>query len=174
MNSSLLVTGDVTARNFLNTSDRRLKCDIEDFTNPSELIKNLKPKKYRWKTSANNQDKIIGLIAQQVQKVKSSLVKQDRNGRLCIDYGQIQVVTIAAVQELYNNNLSHKNLQLNNEGKPLPAKLLDCNAFFFTRTEAISKLNKQVCILQEQVVALTKQLHGLELRNPCTLTCKSR
>jgi hypothetical protein len=95
------VLGDVIARHFLHTSDQKLKCDIEDYNEAINVLLQLDPKRFRWKSGERSSDPIIGLIAQEVQKVAPSLVKEGQDGYLSIDYGQITAVLIAATKQMW-------------------------------------------------------------------------
>lgn len=82
-NYKLHVNGDTyTSGSFLspsNTSDRRLKKDIEDF-NATEIISKLFPKSFKWNNHANEligfdtEEVQYGLIAQEVKEILPSFV----------------------------------------------------------------------------------------------------
>ncbi len=71
------VKGIVRAQGFLQYSDARLKTDIQDLADALSIVLSLEGKVYRWKENALNSEasdtigskKVIGLIAQEVQKI---------------------------------------------------------------------------------------------------------
>lgn len=74
VNGPLEVQGSVTAKQFIQFSDIRLKTNITDIVDALKIVTSLEGKMYHWKTSALPEEqsggqKVIGLIAQEVRKV---------------------------------------------------------------------------------------------------------
>lgn len=97
---SLRVNGVVRAKAFLQFSDMRLKADINDLVDAVNIVSQLQGKSYVWKTDQESEEKggkrVIGLIAQEVQKVLPQVVHQDENGFLSVAYAELVPVLIEA------------------------------------------------------------------------------
>jgi len=81
-------------------SDRRLKKDIHPLHLSMEKILQLQPSQYHFKAQPEAPHQQIGLIAQDVAKILPSLVNTDDKGYHYINYDQVNVVAIAAVQQM--------------------------------------------------------------------------
>jgi len=116
VHGGLQVEGIVRAQGFLQYSDLRLKTDVEDIVDAVSLISKLEGKRYRWKGSQEIERmgghgkapimtpderglQVIGLIAQQVQKVLPEAVHEDEHGFLSIDYVEIIPVLVEAFNQ---------------------------------------------------------------------------
>ena len=96
--------GIVRARAFFQFSDLRLKTNIEDLVDAVNLIKQLDGKTYYWKDgapvdSATPGRRVIGLIAQEVQRVLPELVQEDENGILSVSYTELIPILIEAFKQ---------------------------------------------------------------------------
>jgi hypothetical protein len=90
----------VTAAGLVLTSDARMKTDVGDLSYGLQQLLKLRPVTYRWKESAISQEKQIGLIAQEVQKVVPEAVHVNRHtGMLGINYIELLPVMIRGLQE---------------------------------------------------------------------------
>jgi prepilin-type N-terminal cleavage/methylation domain-containing protein len=100
-------TGVLTASSFFYSSDRRLKKDIKPLPhNMLERLLALQPVSFRWKS---NNEKEIGLIAQDVQHQFPDLVETSKdNGYLSIQMGNLVSPIIEALRELHEENESLK------------------------------------------------------------------
>ena len=85
---------------FVNSSDKRLKKDIENLSYGLAEILVLKPKEYNW-INSENEHKSFGLIAQDVQEVMQELVHtaDDKEQSLSISYIELIPVLIKGMQE---------------------------------------------------------------------------
>ena len=86
----LEVHGVVKAKAFLQFSDLRLKTDISDLLDAVDIVSHLQGKTYQWKKGAVPSDqsggkRVIGLIAQEVQRVLPEVVHEGKNST----YGMI-------------------------------------------------------------------------------------
>ncbi|WP_370097234.1 tail fiber domain-containing protein [Xanthomarina gelatinilytica] len=131
------------------SSDRRLKKDIEDLNYGLSEILALSPKAYNWKNREQDY-KSMGLIAQEVQSVIKELVHtaDDENKTLSVSYTELIPVLIKAIQEQQVIIESQKltisaQEQTNTEQSDLLQVLLD-------RVEA---LEKNTVLLSKQVLA---------------------
>lgn len=76
------------------------------------MLLQLNPKCFQWRNGEPLRYPIIGLIAQEVQKVAPSLVKEGEDGYLSVDYGQIIAILIkAAKQMLFDSHASKEELK---------------------------------------------------------------
>ena len=118
-NNSALGTGALYTNGGLltntNPSDARLKTDIQDITLGLDFISQLKPVSYKWLNNRANQDTQYGFIAQDVQEIEPSLVREfeaavdidsensdDRKTvtRLGLEEKGIYTAMVKAIQEL--------------------------------------------------------------------------
>lgn len=101
----LNVDGTARARAFLQYSDIRLKTNVEDLVGALDTISKLQGVSYRWKPGASAPNstgglKVIGLIAQDVEKVLPELVRRDKDGWLSVAYVEIIPILIEACKDL--------------------------------------------------------------------------
>ena len=90
-------SGDLYAVNFVSTSDRRMKEDVQKVENGLALIEALEGVTFRWKNTPN---KSIGVIAQDLEEVLPVLVFTNEDGQKSVNYDGIIGVLIEAVKEL--------------------------------------------------------------------------
>jgi hypothetical protein len=115
-NSNITATGDVTA---FQTSDKRLKKNINKLNNSLEIINKLNPVSYNWNkkakelNSTKTDDKNFGLIAQELEEILPELVHNMYNEEKIkgIDYIQLIPFLIKSIQELNEeiNKLKNNN-----------------------------------------------------------------
>ncbi|MFG6082227.1 tail fiber domain-containing protein [Paracoccus litorisediminis] len=84
---------------YLYYSDRSLKKDIVPIAADAgmEIVRGLEPVSYSWKA---NDEKALGVIAQQVEMVMPSAVKTEEGGLKAVDYQQMIAPMLAAIQQL--------------------------------------------------------------------------
>ncbi len=127
-----------TATAWLANSDRRIKTDINDIDNSFELIKKLRPVRFKytehWKSlHPSIEDRFYyNFIAQEFQEVFPDAVQNsgeflegDEKSILQIDTYSAQITTIKAVQDLINKveQLEAENKKLKSENGSLEAKV---------------------------------------------------
>lgn len=103
--SPLLVGGSVTASGFVNSSDERLKTDVQPVGDALDRLAALKAVTFSWRGREFPERHLpdgrsLGLLAQDVQRVAPELVAQDPAGMLAVDYGRLGAVTAQAVNDL--------------------------------------------------------------------------
>lgn len=102
---SILRWSSDTAGNFAiagtltQSSDARLKTDVQQISNALARVKKLRGVTYRWK-DANRGVKQTGLIAQNVQSVMPEAVKEGPDGHLSVAYGNLVGLLVEAINEL--------------------------------------------------------------------------
>ena len=81
------------------SSDARLKQDITPLNNSLQKVMQLNGYSYRFKTNANNPQKEIGVLAQEVNKVLPEAVFTDLKGMYSVSYNALVPLLINAVKE---------------------------------------------------------------------------
>lgn len=88
-----------TANGVIQTSDIRLKTNIQSLNYGSMQLMQLNPVRYQWKDRANAEKK-IGLIAQQVKQVIPEVVTgNEKTERLGMNYAEMTVILISTIKE---------------------------------------------------------------------------
>ncbi|MEJ2187540.1 MAG: tail fiber domain-containing protein, partial [Gemmatimonadota bacterium] len=94
-NGNLTIAGTLT-----QSSDARLKEDMEPLEGTLAKVMRLTPIRYRFRPGTGRPGgEEIGLTAQQVQPLFPELVKQDADGYLSLSYANLSAVLVKAVQE---------------------------------------------------------------------------
>ncbi len=145
---TLQVFGRLKTNGFNETSDRRLKKNINTLNSALATVLQLRGVSYNWKTQAeldkeqmhtksaldpNNPDKPeIGLIAQEVEKVLPGVVITDKDGFKSVEYSKLVAVLVEALKEQQAtidqlkaaNNSSEQNIKaLENETSKMRASI---------------------------------------------------
>lgn len=102
-------TSSVTATQFIETSDRRLKENIKPLEQALDIVKQLEGVSYLRKDTGENE---IGFIAQDVQKVLPELVTE-HSEYLGINYSRVVAVLVEAMKE-QESRIKHLELKLAN------------------------------------------------------------
>ena len=86
-------------------SDLRLKTNVEPATGNLNLAMRLRPVHFQWVAEGASGKIDVGLIAQEVRAVLPGLVIGDESREsLTVNYGQLSVVAVGAIQELKAEN----------------------------------------------------------------------
>ncbi|MEJ2218266.1 MAG: tail fiber domain-containing protein [Gemmatimonadota bacterium] len=94
-NGNMTIAGSLT-----QSSDARLKEDMEPLEGTLAKVMQLTPIRYRFRPGTGRPaGEEIGLTAQQVQPLFPELVKQDADGYLSLSYANLSAVLVKAVQE---------------------------------------------------------------------------
>jgi len=88
--------GAVTAKSYDNLSDRQLKENIRRIGG-LEVVENLRGVSYDWKNSGEGS---AGVIAQEVEKILPSAVRENTDGMKTVEYDQLIAPLIEAVKAL--------------------------------------------------------------------------
>lgn len=89
---TVTVSGDLN-----NTSDERLKNDIETLTQPLNTLKQLRGVSFKWR---HNGKRSIGVIAQEIEAVLPELVSTGEDGVKSVSYISLIGLLIEAIKEL--------------------------------------------------------------------------
>ena len=82
------------------SSDCRLKDDLNVICNTQSIINSLTGYSFTWNEESNREGSDLGVIAQDVQEVLPSIVKERDNGYLAVDYIKLIPVLIEEVKRL--------------------------------------------------------------------------
>ena len=109
--------GTITATSVNQTSDQRLKTNIQTLDNGLEKTLQMRGVTYNWIDDNKTQEKQTGLIAQEVEKVFPEFVHTDEEGMKSVNYAQMTAVLIEAVKELNSkiNDLEKEKEELTAE-----------------------------------------------------------
>tara|TARA_R110002153_G_scaffold113806_1_gene256237 strand:- start:180 stop:857 length:678 start_codon:yes stop_codon:yes gene_type:complete len=94
---ALDVSGSIRASGtVVQSSDERLKENIHIIDNASSKLDSIDGVYFNWK---QKEEKRVGVLAQQVQKVLPEVVSEDNKGYLNVDYGGLVPLLIETVKE---------------------------------------------------------------------------
>lgn len=94
-------SGDINISGTLTqSSDRRLKADIQTLDNTLNNVLEMRGVAYRWKDTKKDQRTQIGVIAQEVEEVYPEFVHTNNDGEKAVNYAQMTAVLIEAIKEL--------------------------------------------------------------------------
>ena len=94
------VAGNVYGTFITQTSDQRLKENVEDIDNALEKVLNLNGVYFNWiDKETYGPERNIGFIAQNVESVVPELVKQRGDGFYSVNYSQITGLLVEAIKE---------------------------------------------------------------------------
>ena len=94
-NGNLTIAGTLT-----QSSDARLKEEIEPLEGVLDRVLRLQPVTYRFKEGVGwSREKQIGLLAQEVAELFPELVKAEADGYLSLSYTQLAAVLVQALRE---------------------------------------------------------------------------
>lgn len=90
------------------TSDFRLKKDIQPMSSMLKRLEQIEPVTFHWndfaKKKGYDNDKHLGLIAQDVEKIFPEAIITNEQGIKGIDYGSLSAVMLQAIRELSEQN----------------------------------------------------------------------
>ena len=94
---ALEVSGSIRASGaLLCNSDERLKENIYAIDNPLNKLKQIQGVYFNW---IGKEDREVGFIAQQVQRVLPEVVVEDKKSYLSVDYSKVVPLLVGAIQE---------------------------------------------------------------------------
>jgi len=95
----ITTNGDIVA---FYSSDKNLKNNIIKITDSTSVLNSINGYEFDWNEKSNREGHDYGVIAQEVQKVAPTLVKERDDGYLAVDYIKIIPVLIEEVKSLNN------------------------------------------------------------------------
>jgi len=173
VSGNLDVHGIIRARAYTQFSDIRLKTNVCDIVDAIDIVSKLKGQTYEWKkefvdAEFNEGNKVIGLIAQEVQKILPEVVQQDpKTGFLSVSYAEILPVLLEAFNQFmkeYNN----EKQDIQNQIEILRNQLDQLTREIHTpeteqSLQEINGLIEKTCILSRELVkSQTSQYHVIE------------
>ena len=136
----MIVYSSVTATAFNQSSDARLKTNIQTFPDALQVVNQLRGVTFNWKKDGIPS---AGVIAQEVEKVLPSAVTTDsKTGMKSVEYSQLMAPMIEAIKEQQN--------QIDAQTKKTDAQAQETD----TQKLCISSGTTQTCITQQQLAAL--------------------
>jgi hypothetical protein len=99
VNGTIDATNDITA---FSSSDKRLKNNLIKIDDSNSVINSLNGYKYEWNEKANKTGQDVGIIAQEVQELIPSAVRENEKGYLSVDYVKLIPYLIEEVKSLNN------------------------------------------------------------------------
>ncbi|GHN02133.1 hypothetical protein WSM22_36220 [Cytophagales bacterium WSM2-2] len=164
--------GKTTGTTWINTSDRRIKTDIQTVTNGLETIKKLRPVTYRYTDEWRNRFPSIknqyyySFIAQEFQKVfpesvegSGKYLSGDPQEILAIDISNVHIVAVKAIQEQQAliEQLMTESKQLKEANAQLQTKVaaLENNKPKQSQLEELKAVNKN---LEQRLAAIEAML----------------
>ena len=99
-NTTLRGTWDLNSGVYSSSSDKKFKKNIKELAKVMDRVMLLQPKKYNFISQKNNEDKYIGLIAQDVEKLFPEFVMYNEEANAyTMDYAGLSVIAIQAIKE---------------------------------------------------------------------------
>lgn len=100
------VTGDVNV-----LSDANFKKNISQVKNAQQLINQLRPVSYKWRTDTHRDEREhLGLIAQEVEKILPEIVKTDTEQLKSVNYVSLLPLLAQSGGDLHSNQLKQRQL----------------------------------------------------------------
>ncbi len=110
-----VLSGDLTANAVNQTSDARLKRDIQPINKDAlTKLKDVNGVMFQWKDETKSEGQQFGVIAQELKEIFPELVNEDDNGYLSVNYIGLIPILIETVkkQEIHLNKLNQEILVL--------------------------------------------------------------
>jgi len=102
----LQVAGDIIANSIAGSSDARFKTNITPIENPLQKVLQLRGVNFDWKTTefparSFSENRSVGFIAQEVEKVLPEVVQTEKNteGYKSVQYDKIVALLVEAIKE---------------------------------------------------------------------------
>jgi hypothetical protein len=98
-NHRLDVNGVIRCVALIQTSDARMKKDIQPLAKVLDKLKSINAYTYRWKDVADDDVLQIGFIAQELKAIYPELVITDKQGMMAVNYSGLVPVLLKAIKE---------------------------------------------------------------------------
>ena len=134
----------------LTPSDVRMKKNIKPLNASLNKISMLEGVSFDWKTTEYtdqglSDDKQIGLLAQDVEKVLPELVRTGSDGYKAIAYSKLTAVLVEAVKELKSENETLKG-KLEDQMNRQQAEINALKAILKSRDYSSLSINSNICM----------------------------
>ena len=115
--TDITASGTITCQSVAETSDKRLKKNIEKIQNPLEKLDKINGYTFDWienKEIHNHSNKDIGVIAQEIEEVLPELTITRDNGYKAVKYDKLTALLIECVksQQIQIQNLEKQIAKL--------------------------------------------------------------
>ncbi|WP_374027953.1 tail fiber domain-containing protein [Bdellovibrio bacteriovorus] len=137
----------VLAGTLTQGSDRRLKRDIATINSALDSILQINGVTYNWIDPSKGDQREVGLIAQEVEKVFPEVVKTDAKGLKSVAYQNLVSPIIQAIKEFYSEWQSDSqtlHAKVNQQEKEISA-LKEENKALKSRVDQIDVMKKALC-----------------------------
>ena len=84
---------------YYETSDNRLKKNIQKMTGTLDKLKSINAYRYNWKDTSKSTDTELGFIAQEVATEFPELVRKNSEGYNTVSYSKMTPVLLQAIKE---------------------------------------------------------------------------
>jgi hypothetical protein len=101
--ADVTISNKCSAKVFVQTSDEKLKNVKEEIQVDLERLKEIPKIYFNYKDDTVDDNKRIGTIAQDVQKIYPEIVHENEDGYLTIEYDKLSVIALKGIDELYEN-----------------------------------------------------------------------
>jgi hypothetical protein len=102
----LQVAGDIIANSIAGSSDARFKTNITPIENPLQKVLQLRGVNFDWKTTefparSFSENRSVGFIAQEVEKVLPEVVQTEKNaeGYKSVQYDKVVALLVEAIKD---------------------------------------------------------------------------
>lgn len=101
VNKDIYIGGNSYATSHINTSDERLKTNINPITSSEvEKLALLNPVSFNWKDKCKGKETEFGFIAQEIESYYPNIVKTDGNSMKSMNYTSIIALLVKKVNDL--------------------------------------------------------------------------
>ena len=144
---SIDASGTISGQSVVQTSDQRLKDNIQTQMNSLEKIKSLRGVTFEWKSDPSNEQH-IGFIAQEVQEIYPEMVTTNEDGYKAVNYAVLVSSLVEAIKEL-----DKKVDMLADENAKMKAELSAASS----RSSEIEQLRSEIASIRELLLSPAKE-----------------
>lgn len=147
----LHVNGSANGIAWTTTSDKRFKKNIKNLNESLDKITQLRGVSYDWRKSEFpdrnfSDEKQVGFIAQEVEKVFPEVVTEDKDGFRAVQYSNLIAPVVEAIKELYN-------------------KFMDQQDYIEQQKRSIASLEAKNNDIKNENIKMTYQIEKLKSEN---------
>ena len=115
VNNDAFISNSLTVNKIFNSSDIRLKKNINNLENCVDIINKLNPVSWNWRDNKLGEKTNFGFIAQELNEIEelknSDIIKNDyEDGYMRVQYQQLMGYLTGAVKEINNKQILFDNI----------------------------------------------------------------
>ena len=115
VNKDAFISNSLTVNKIFNSSDIRLKDNIQSLNNCTEVINRLNPVSWKWKDNNMGNKTNYGFIAQEIEEIEefnnSDIIKKDyEDGFMRLQYQQLIGYISGSIKSIFNKQKNLDNL----------------------------------------------------------------